>query len=215
MSVISVLIPAAFHFTINSASNNSTEVILTDNQEKVDILAMSHGVAIILLLLYVAYLVFQLFTHADLYADEEGPTKSTTYPAEVSNYPTQLKEKLATPIRRRAEAGRPPEMVGGTIHHAIAHVHGTSSALEKRPGMKVDREGRITSWGPNGPPEGHDIELAGEEEEGEEPEMSWEAALISMIIITVLVGVTAEFVSLIDRAQAGRDMSTDCRSDSS
>lgn len=196
MSVISVLIPAAFHFTINSANNGSTEEILTDNQEKADILAMSHGLAIILLLLYIAYLVFQLFTHADLYADEDGPTKSTTYPAEVSGYPAQLKETLATPMRRRADAGRPPEMVGGRIHHAIAHVHGTSSALERRPGMEVDSEGRIVKWGPDGPPQGqHDLELAGVEEEGEEPEMSWEAALISMIIITVLVGVTAEFVS--------------------
>ncbi|KAG7527787.1 hypothetical protein FFLO_06594 [Filobasidium floriforme] len=199
MSVISVLIPAAFHFTINSSSNGSAngEEILTDAQERSDILAMSHGVAIILLLLYVAYLVFQLFTHADLYADEEGPTKSTTYPVQVLNAPGQLKEKLATPIRRRAEANRPPEMVGGlSIHHAIAHVHGTSTALERTPGMKVNKEGRVTSWGPEGPPRGlenHDLEQ-GDEEEGEEPEMSWEAALISMIIVTVLVGVTAEFL---------------------
>ncbi|KAH8079050.1 Sodium/calcium exchanger protein-domain-containing protein [Filobasidium floriforme] len=199
MSVISVLIPAAFHFTINSSSNGSAngEEILTDAQERSDILAMSHGVAIILLLLYVAYLVFQLFTHADLYADEEGPTKSTTYPVQVLNAPGQLKEKLATPIRRRAEANRPPEMVGGlSIHHAIAHVHGTSTALERTPGMKVNKDGRVTSWGPEGPPRGlenHDLEQ-GDEEEGEEPEMSWEAALISMIIVTVLVGVTAEFL---------------------
>lgn len=219
MSVISVLIPAAFHFTINSSSNGSAngEEILTDAQERSDILAMSHGVAIILLLLYVAYLVFQLFTHADLYADEEGPTKSTTYPVQVLNAPGQLKEKLATPIRRRAEANRPPEMVGGlSIHHAIAHVHGTSTALERTPGMKVNKEGRVTSWGPEGPPRGlenHDLEQ-GDEEEGEEPEMSWEAALISMIIVTVLVGVTAEFVSVkspaLDSVESARLMNVLC-----
>lgn len=219
MSVISVLIPAAFHFTINSSSTGSAngEEILTDAQERSDILAMSHGVAIILLLLYVAYLVFQLFTHADLYADEEGPTKSTTYPVQVLNAPGQLKEKLATPIRRRAEANRPPEMVGGlSIHHAIAHVHGTSTALERTPGMKVNKEGRVTSWGPEGPPRGlenHDLEQ-GDEEEGEEPEMSWEAALISMIIVTVLVGVTAEFVSAkspaLDRVESARLMNVIC-----
>ena len=206
MSVISVLIPSAFHFTISTTSENAgnpTEAAhLTDQQEKSVILAMSHGVAIILLLLYVGYLVFQLFTHADLYADEKGPTKSTAFPDEVANYPSQLKEKIASPMRRRADRSKPSEMVGGGIHHAIAHVHGSSSAIAAPPGMKFDRNGRIISWGPTGRPEGMaqlDLERAEDEEEDEEePEMSWVAALVAMIIITVLVGVTAEFVSRSD-----------------
>jgi Ca2+:H+ antiporter len=208
MSVISVLIPSAFHFSITTSPDGADNTI-TSNEEKNDILSMSHGVAIILLMLYIGYLLFQLFTHADLYVDEEGPTKSTKYPDEVANYPSQLREKVRFSninLRKKNTASSEndsadsPTIVDGGIAHAIAHVHGTSSAIERRPGMRVDKEGRVLSWGPGGVPEGAqdlDLERARmeEDEEEEEPEMSWITALIAMVIVTVLVGVTAEFVS--------------------
>ncbi|KAK0500546.1 Sodium/calcium exchanger protein-domain-containing protein [Armillaria luteobubalina] len=73
ISVIAVLLPAAFHFSL---VNN------TQNDETSDILNVSHGTSIILLFIYISYLVFQLFSHASLYADyDEGRAKSTRYPA--------------------------------------------------------------------------------------------------------------------------------------
>ncbi|KAK0193737.1 calcium/proton exchanger [Armillaria mellea] len=73
ISVIAVLLPAAFHFSV---VNN------TQNDETSDILNVSHGTSIILLFIYISYLVFQLFSHASLYADEgEDMVKSTRYPA--------------------------------------------------------------------------------------------------------------------------------------
>lgn len=212
MSVISVLIPSAFHFSINTTADGAGTSI-TSGEEKIDILAMSHGVAIILLLLYVGYLAFQLFTHADLYADEEGPTRSTKYPEGVANYPSQLREKIHFPrktkhgedstsvsnedeyLRQLATANH-PVLVDGGVRHALAHIHGNSSAIEARPGMRVDNEGRVLSWGPGGVPAGAehmDLEK-GEDDEEEQPEMSWFTALAAMVVITVLVGVTAEFL---------------------
>jgi Ca2+:H+ antiporter len=47
ISVIAVLLPAAFHFAVNTT---------TDPDEGYDILHMSHGVAIVLLLMCVARL---------------------------------------------------------------------------------------------------------------------------------------------------------------
>ncbi|SJL09589.1 uncharacterized protein ARMOST_12969 [Armillaria ostoyae] len=73
ISVIAVLLPAAFHFSV---VNN------TQNDETSDILNVSHGTSIILLFIYISYLVFQLFSHASLYADEgEDMIKSTHYGA--------------------------------------------------------------------------------------------------------------------------------------
>lgn len=62
MAVISVLIPASFHATLG-------EDIL-DNVERPDLLQMSRGASIILLIIYLGYLWFQLKSHTFLYADE-------------------------------------------------------------------------------------------------------------------------------------------------
>jgi Ca2+/H+ antiporter len=80
------------------------------------------------------------------------------------------------------------QMVDGGIGHAIAHVHGTSTALERSEGMMVNRRGEIIAAS-------EDVEAgAEEEEEEEEPELNWQSAILCMILISALVGVTAEFL---------------------
>lgn len=195
--MIAVLIPSAFHFSITTTASGEGTSITTD-EEKSDILALSHGVAIILLLIYGGYLLFQFFTHADLFADRKGPTGSTRYPEEVTKRPGQLANKMR--IRRAKTATEDasseegtylppnqPEIVDGGIGHALAHVHGTSTALERSEGMMVNRRGDIVSA---------DVESASaeEEEEEEEPELNWQSAILCMILISALVGVTAEFL---------------------
>ena len=61
----SLIIPATLYAVMSSSSAGQTK----DN-----ILVLSHGTAIILLILYVLYLVFQLRTHKDFF-DEEGPAE--------------------------------------------------------------------------------------------------------------------------------------------
>jgi Ca2+:H+ antiporter len=53
MAVIAVLIPAGFHAAFGNA--------LTPAEERPDILKMSRGTAVILLVVYFGYLVFQLW----------------------------------------------------------------------------------------------------------------------------------------------------------
>ncbi|KAJ7637708.1 Sodium/calcium exchanger protein-domain-containing protein [Mycena polygramma] len=69
ISVIAVLLPAAFRFSITTTS---------DPDSGNDILKVSHGVALILLFIYGAYLFFQLYTHATMYGDESGDIVPST-----------------------------------------------------------------------------------------------------------------------------------------
>lgn len=69
MAVISVLVPASFHATLG-------EDIL-DTTERPDLLQMSRGASIILLIIYVGYLYFQLKSHSHLYADDGEPEEPT------------------------------------------------------------------------------------------------------------------------------------------
>ncbi|KAJ7104214.1 Sodium/calcium exchanger protein-domain-containing protein [Mycena belliarum] len=71
ISVIAVLLPTAFRFSVTAAS---------DPDSGQDILKVSHGVAIILLFIYGSYLFFQLYSHATLYGDKSDDIiKSTRY----------------------------------------------------------------------------------------------------------------------------------------
>ncbi|ORZ24219.1 Sodium/calcium exchanger protein-domain-containing protein [Absidia repens] len=69
LTTLSLLIPAAFSATSNTAS-----------EAEEGILKLSHGTALILLLVYILFLFFQLKTHTYLYEDEadEDETPSTT-----------------------------------------------------------------------------------------------------------------------------------------
>ncbi|KAL1937456.1 hypothetical protein VTO73DRAFT_13179 [Trametes versicolor] len=72
MSVIALLIPAAFHFTAGEQ--------IEDPKEAKDILSVSHGTSIILLFIYGSYLVFQLFSHKALYDERHMDVfRSTRY----------------------------------------------------------------------------------------------------------------------------------------
>ncbi|KAG5726554.1 Vacuolar calcium ion transporter [Termitomyces sp. T112] len=70
ISVIAVLLPAAYHFSANGSDVN----------EGAHILALSRGAAIILLFIYGGYLFFQLYSHTELYDDASlDISKSTAY----------------------------------------------------------------------------------------------------------------------------------------
>jgi len=61
----SLIIPATLYAVMNNGNTNHHD---TD----ANILVLSHGTSIILLLLYILYLYFQLYSHHDLFADVEN-----------------------------------------------------------------------------------------------------------------------------------------------
>jgi len=137
ISVIAVLLPAAFHFAVNTN---------TDPDEGNDILRMSHGVAIILLIIYGGYLFFQLWSHAHLYDEGEHSGEamvSTAYPQNG---------KSLKGIAMGAIGRKPP----------------------------TDAEASVPR--------------VAEEEEVEEPKLNIVSAILLLVVITVLVAFTAEYL---------------------
>ncbi|KAF8656214.1 hypothetical protein AX16_002650 [Volvariella volvacea WC 439] len=63
ISVGAVLLPAAYHFALSGASGS-----VSPSQQH-SILQMSHSVSLVLLFIYAAYLLFQLWSHTHLYKD--------------------------------------------------------------------------------------------------------------------------------------------------
>jgi Ca2+:H+ antiporter len=70
MAVIAVLIPAGFHATLGES--------IQDPEERIDLLKVSRGVSVILLVIYGGYLFFSLSSHKQLYDDEEESTEEPT-----------------------------------------------------------------------------------------------------------------------------------------
>ncbi|KAF9485205.1 hypothetical protein BDN70DRAFT_871602 [Pholiota conissans] len=66
LSVGALLLPAAYHFTLGNGASDTSE------SQTSAILHMSHAVSIVLLLIYIAYLLFQLWSHTHLYNDEHN-----------------------------------------------------------------------------------------------------------------------------------------------
>ncbi|PPR00789.1 hypothetical protein CVT24_000754 [Panaeolus cyanescens] len=84
LSVGAVLLPAAYHFALSSES--------LEMQQR-GILRMSHGVSVVLLLIYIAYLVFQLWSHSHLYDDQRNNKKSNRLTTVIKERNTHRKER--------------------------------------------------------------------------------------------------------------------------
>lgn len=216
MAVIAVLIPSAFHFSITT-STTGDGLALTTDQEKYDLLAMSHGVAVLLLVLYLGYLLFQLFTHADLYADSTGPTGSTRYPENVANYPHTLAARIpmtkAYKEKRAADAESQGSAGSASGNGADVTMAAATSTAVMSDDVAVRRRGTKTATAAGDVEQGQREMMEEEEEEEEEtPQMNWPVCLGSMVLVTVLVGVTAEWLvdSINVRSGLGASVFTFC-----
>ncbi|KAJ7135717.1 Sodium/calcium exchanger protein-domain-containing protein [Mycena epipterygia] len=133
LSVVAVLLPAAYQMTQKTDGSAGAAAAM-----QAQILKFSHGIAIILLFIYVCYLRFQLVSHTEMYQDDSDDiAKSTLY-------------KRRTPIEEdKAELDTLPQTA-----------------------------------------EPQSIE----EPENESPQMNGWVCLGLLIVVTVLVAVTAEFL---------------------
>ncbi|KAF9468145.1 calcium/proton exchanger [Collybia nuda] len=162
VSVIAVLLPAAFHLSF----------VGSEGVQQAGILSVSHGVAIILLFIYGAYLYFQLYSHTKLYADNGGDViESTKY------------------------APRPTSGKRRKYFHHIKAISTHPLNLEHENTPRTDTPNHQMppdqpSNTQNTDPEAH-LE---EEEEIETPQMNVLVTLALLGVVTVLVAVTAEFL---------------------
>ncbi|KAG6857243.1 hypothetical protein H0H87_007662, partial [Tephrocybe sp. NHM501043] len=132
LSVIAVLLPAAYHLALDGS----------DADEGADILALSRGASIILLFIYGAYLVFQLYSHTSLYDDHGGDImRSVEYPTR-NHGPTMTRLKKAagfggTKSKERV-ATTPPtnDAITETIAGDVENGH-VENPEEEKPSMNV------------------------------------------------------------------------------
>ncbi|KAL1949373.1 hypothetical protein VTO73DRAFT_8254 [Trametes versicolor] len=94
ISVGAVLLPAAFHFALTYNTEDSAQEAGTSlKEQKDDILRMSHGVAVVLLFIYVSYLVFQLWSHTHLYQDRIAPSAKLPAAQSVRAVTSRVRKK--------------------------------------------------------------------------------------------------------------------------
>jgi len=160
-----VLLPAAFHNAVESSNGVDP---LTDSQEGRDILSISHGVAIILLFIYLCYLVFQLFSHKNLYEDRHTDVQQSI------KYDPKVGEKL--------QRGK------GILLHRKTGVPNPAPAPSP-PRQSADMPDAENTRRDNG-----SVEAGPDEEEEEAPQMDLRTTIVLLIAVTVVVAITAEFL---------------------
>ncbi|KAH9838413.1 calcium/proton exchanger [Rhodofomes roseus] len=182
VSVIAVLLPAAFHEVAGS--------IIPDDKEGPDVLSFSRGAAVILLFIYGSYLVFQLFSHKELYEDGADVFRSTNYPAGRTTL--QKPRWLHVPARRRnpnasAEPLTPP--AADKQNYEMAGMASSPRAMSDDPATASPAGSVSEHTAPD-----MEAQKSGEEEEIETPLLSVPVTIGLLVVVTVLVAVTAEWL---------------------
>ncbi|KIJ12836.1 hypothetical protein PAXINDRAFT_82403, partial [Paxillus involutus ATCC 200175] len=172
ISVIAVLLPGAFLMALQGQPDlNLTSVDpLT--------LKMSRSVAIILLFIYASYLTFQLFSHKALYQDDGDEIQVSRH---VGANPFSGNFKMS--FRRGKQS-------------ATSDSTTTRTAVVTSPQPEHDHFERDDSTATSHSDPGSDPEIVQqlELELIEEPQMSVTVSLGLLIVVTVLIAITAEFL---------------------
>ncbi|KAF8837268.1 calcium/proton exchanger [Paxillus ammoniavirescens] len=172
ISVIAVLLPGAFLMALQGQPDlNLTSVDpLT--------LKMSRSVAIILLFIYASYLTFQLFSHKALYQDDSDEIQLSRH---VGGNP------FTGNFKRSFRRGKQPATSDSTT---------TRTAVVTSPQPEHDRFDRDDPTATRHSDPGSDPEIMQQPELEliEEPQMSVSVSLGLLIVVTVLIAVTAEFL---------------------
>ncbi|KZO95110.1 calcium/proton exchanger [Calocera viscosa TUFC12733] len=214
LSVVAVLLPGAFDIAVrtSNSSDNSTSDDVPTSVLASDILQMSHGVAVILLFIYICYLIFTLWSHAGVM--NATSEESTRYPPDFkgpkmlmrnvhkrwnesfprSKSPTKHRPALPFPLEANAEGPVPSDSPAPPDGFASApELHGSVEDQERltHARMEDDRletgEGSHVANGYDGPTETTD-------DDEQELQMNIPVTIGLLAIVTVLVGVTAEFL---------------------
>ncbi|KZT29881.1 calcium/proton exchanger [Neolentinus lepideus HHB14362 ss-1] len=171
LSVIAVLLPAAFQYTDSSSVGIP--------QENSEILSVSHGTAIILLFIYGSYIVFQLFSHKTMFDDRRSNVlPSTLYQQRKEG--GHIFPRIPNPLHSRKK-----KVMGGDGLDQDApetnNITDTSPVMSPNPAANGDVETGVS----------HEDE---EKEEEEVPQLNVFMSVALLVVITVLVAVTAEFL---------------------
>ncbi|KAJ2747772.1 hypothetical protein GGI20_000242 [Coemansia sp. BCRC 34301] len=189
MAILSALLPAAYN------SLHAQDTVL-----KSGTLTLSHVTAICLLIIYVAYLVFQLKTHSNLFSAVpiQDRLEAAQKPPKLAKSPaSSVLGSSLDPSGGVAESPREPTIVPTAVPTTPAHPVSPSPSSDAitTPGEAVAIPVDDGAAVPNDSSAG----IAGDDDEEEEVELTVLAAVVLLAIVTGLTGVCAEFlVSSID-----------------
>ncbi|GAA5899352.1 hypothetical protein JCM8208_001624 [Rhodotorula glutinis] len=164
LAVTAIVIPVAFHVFVDDDANEPLSV--TDNK----VLQISHGVAIILIFVYCATLVFQLWTHAYMYSTgKPGDPNAPGGAAQLAR-----ERQLAIP------AGEPQPPTSGGV-------------------FRIGSLPSLPSWGASsddGSSSTSSSSSASSEDslDAHTPKMLARVAILLLIVVTDITGVTAEWL---------------------
>ncbi|PCH42398.1 hypothetical protein WOLCODRAFT_73267 [Wolfiporia cocos MD-104 SS10] len=103
ISVGAVCLPAAFHFALSYNTQDATAIGTTMDQQKADLLKMSHSVSL-LLSLYISYLLFQLWSHTHLYEDSTVPSDKLPVAVSMRSMTERVRQKSNSLRSRRSHS---------------------------------------------------------------------------------------------------------------
>ncbi|KAI0091210.1 Sodium/calcium exchanger protein-domain-containing protein [Irpex rosettiformis] len=112
LSVGAVLLPAAFHFTLSYRTGENVQTSM--EEQKKDILRMSHGVSIVLIFIYIAYLLFQFWSHSHHFEDAVAPSHKLPNAVSMRSMASRVRptspalRKFASPSSTFASVFRSP-----------------------------------------------------------------------------------------------------------
>lgn len=179
ISVIGVLLPAAFHFAADPQLDNPTEAA--------DILSVSHGVAIILLFIYLGYLYFQLYSHTELYSDDNA-IQSTKY-VKKAKEDRDVVETFVANTKAAATGFFKEKTKEGMTFGGRATATSPRSIARSFSDIEEAQETNIEEA------QGTNLEeTPAEDEEIAEPQMTAWMTILLLAAVTVLVAITAEWL---------------------
>ncbi len=89
VSTASLIIPATLYAVMRQSN--------ADVDKDANIELLSHGTAIILLILYILYLIFQLKTHSKFFDEEENVAENGGLDGDTANEPEEKEEPILSP----------------------------------------------------------------------------------------------------------------------
>ncbi|KAJ2706407.1 hypothetical protein H4R19_005016 [Coemansia spiralis] len=184
MAILSTLLPAAY----NSLNAKDAEL-------KSGTLTLSHITAIFLLIIYIAYLFFQLKTHANLFSavPHEERAAAAQRPAKSVAPADEEKAAETTSASSTPAATAAPTPAPAQSSPLAADSLSSSDHIDEQAATPAEGPAALVVCPAAGDADGDD------EEEEEKPELTVVAALVLLLVVTALTGVCAEFlVSSID-----------------
>ncbi|KAG7529947.1 hypothetical protein FFLO_05303 [Filobasidium floriforme] len=203
IAMCALVLPAAFQFSLSSLSTTVAtrpieEITDLDSSQRATLLSISRGVSFMLLSTYAVYLVFQLYTHAYLFKRRPQANKR---PHHEPGEPHPNHEKVipinewVAAVRSRGSASSSSDGLTPTTTRDTTLMH--TNTIDGTTGNSTAIDVELGGIAPPSIRDNRSMLEFGtddDEEEEEKPLVKAIFALVLLLAVTGITGVTAEFL---------------------